>query len=774
MLGRGGFGGRGGAYGVPQAQQIEEVDEDEFEDLQLYPFDEPTTEDVLWMAQLMGIHPIRDKQYLYLAQEALINPPNEEWMIFKDIAGNVIWINEITDDMEPHPPHLQELIENFQRVKQKQTMMNNRGASNDKSNAMKKILGRNLSTTDPVPIETTVPTAQIQPKQQPGRLPPKNQPPPEPQPVAQTQSAPAPSQRKGGGMSLLKALQHAQQQEAAENSTGAPPTKPIDQKKFSSHGHSKAEDSQDEEDSDEVFNRKIGDPSDDEYGEQGLVAEEEEDDEEEDEKDPNQSFEASDDAEEVYHAKDKQTNSKPQSVVHQTISKESKTQPKETSGASKQSKPEEKGVSKTHKEPVKKESDKVSSKKAKPSMNEEIENSKNISKLMAEFQDMQMKMSKIEQENSMLRRKNEEFSSLKAELEKKDIHQSKQTVEVAESNIKDGIAEIKKLLEKSILIQNEKGQLGDRNFEENRSIVVPTIELNRPSDYIRNTLGSHQFALGSHEQSGTEIQRHSVVLNQAPKTLEYDAKWTGIIFREKEFLHSTKLSLQNEKLLLENRKLAIKKHEFEMKKELEQMKLQTNHPLALKIRSNLTQQVDIFRSEHGAWKEKCTRYIMKQKNISLVEKSFQFSRNSGGITDLADKHLEELYEMYRDNLGEQYAPDLEKELGFSANEDGLSLDTHALDIESEQNNLDDVQSRSDKHSHTDMSQRPIQPSWEPTEFNYNLNDIRRSVAGNDFAPSSFTMDRHSDTNRDSIRKYFTNQSQFYSSIRKEVVYFDSG
>jgi hypothetical protein len=767
MLGRGGLGGRGVPYGVPAAQQIEEVDEDEFEDLQLYPFDEPTSEDVLWMAQLMGIHPIRDKQYLYLAQEALINPPNEEWMIFKDIAGNVIWINEITDDMEPHPPHLQELMENFQRVKQKQTMMSNRSTSNDKSNAMKKILGRNLSSTDPVPIETAVSAPTMQQKQPQGRLPPKNQQPPAPQPVAKTPPPQAEPPKRGGGMSLLKALQHAQQQEAAETSTGAPPTRPPDNKKQVSKPESKAEDSQDEEDSDEVFNRKIGDPSDDEYGEQGLVAEEEQDDEEEVEKDPHESFDASEDAEEVFQAKTKAVeNRKPAPPSNNSKNEPAKLQ-RGASEATKSSKVESK-PSKNMKDSTKKETEKANTNKTKNSQVDDIENSNMISKLMQEFQEMQMKMSKIEQENSMLRQKNDEISSLKAELGRKDLQQSKVFQEHSESNIKDGIAEIKKLLEKSILIQNEKGQLADRNFEENRSIIVPTIDLNRPSDYIRNTLGAHQFSLGSHEQSGAEIQRQSHLVNQTSKTLEYDAKWTGIILREKEFLHTSKLSLQNEKLLLENRKLAIKKHEFEMKRELEQMKLQYNHPLALKIRSNLTQQVDIFRSEHGAWKEKCSRYLMKQKNISLLEKSFQFSRASGGITELADKHLEELYEMYRDNLGEQYPPDVEKELGFSANDDGLSLDTHALDIESEQNNLDDVQSRSDKHSHTDMSQRPIQPNWEPTEFTYNLNDIRRSMGGTDLGPSTYNMDRLGDSNRDSIRKYFTNQSQFYSSIRKEV------
>lgn len=98
------------------------------------------------MAQLIGIHPARDEQYLYLAKEALINPPSDEWMIFKDIAGNVIWINDITEEMEPHPPHLRELIDNFLRVKKKAEAMNSRNASNDKSNALKKILGRNLST----------------------------------------------------------------------------------------------------------------------------------------------------------------------------------------------------------------------------------------------------------------------------------------------------------------------------------------------------------------------------------------------------------------------------------------------------------------------------------------------------------------------------------------------------------------------------------------------------------------------------------------------------
>lgn len=182
-------------YGVPD---IAEVDEEGYEDLQLYPFDEPTEEDVLWMCQLMGIHPIRDKAFMYLANEALLNPPSEEWMIFKDIAGNVIWINEITEDMEPHPPHLKELIDNFQRVKKKSAMMESRAGSNDKSNAMKKILGRNLTMdVDAVAEEPS--------KRQQENSRPKGK---------EMGGGGQNAAKKGGGMNLLKAIQFSQEQEA--------------------------------------------------------------------------------------------------------------------------------------------------------------------------------------------------------------------------------------------------------------------------------------------------------------------------------------------------------------------------------------------------------------------------------------------------------------------------------------------------------------------------------------------------------------------------------
>ena len=750
-------------YGVPQGQQIAEVDEDEFEDLQLYPFDEPTTEDVLWMAQLIGIHPIRDKQYLYLAQEALINPPNDEWMIFKDIAGNVIWINDITEEMEPHPPHLTDLIENFQRVKQKQNAMNTRGPSNDKSNAMKKILGRNLSSSDAPPTETPL-TSSVWDKKQ-SRLPQRTQPPPHPaKPIEQPKpTQPPASKGRGGGMSLLKALQHSQQ--------------PAPEPEHESESKPESEKSENDE-SEAMFNRGGDDSSDiDDYDndEKGIVVNEDyiEDGDglrEDSSVDQDESSEHNAVAEEVFSQQKGGKN------TNKPVSQQEK--PKQQRPATAKTDIPERRASKNDSktQPSKNQHKKNTSytgsgnetKKQKPKEHaDDTESKQMLSKLMADFQDMQMKMSRIEEENSELRKKNNETSLLKKEIEVRDSVNLRHTTEPLDTNIKDGIAEIKKLLEKSILIQNDKGLFSDKNLEENKSVIMPMVDMSRPSEYMRAAFGGQNMGTTSQEQSSSDLCRHTTSMANQQRSSEFDSKWATIIMREKDALSTMRLVLHHAKLSLESRKLSIKRHEFEMKKELDTLKLAPGHPLAMKIRSNLTEQLNTFKSECTAWQGKCQKLVVKQKNLSLLEKSYQFTRNNGVLERESDKHLEELFELYHESGAEEFREDAERELGCPIDGDGLSLDTHQADFESEQHHHDMSNCKSEKQSHAEFIQKATASNYEPSEFNYNSADIRQSLVDTRYQ-------RSTDTGRNSIRQYFSNQHKFYDSMRREVVDVDIG
>ena len=744
MHGRGRPGPSGPGYGVPYNQQIPEEEEDEYEDLQLFPFDEPTTEDVLWMAQLIGIHPLRDKEFLYLAREALVNPPTDEWMIFKDIAGNVIWINDVTEEMEPHPPHLHELAENFERVKKKAASMNTRNSSNDRSNAMKKILGRNLVAEDSVALPE--PLAKVTAKPQPAALPkPGSKPisPPTPEPPAKPQpSAPASSgPRRGGGLSLLKALQHSQQTELQQE-----PEKPADK-------------------DDSVFDRKLGA---DEEDEDELEDPEEDDDEEEDNHEKGMLMGENDDEslsdgqagisreeseDEVYAKPASQVEMKTQNNLN-SIKKPDNLKP-QTQKMTKEA-------------PIKKDSEKKNKREKDSSLDKELENSRLLSKLMSDFQDMQSKMSQIQEENRDLKKKNEEINKIKDDFAKNNSMRASEKPEEDQSNIKTGIAEIKKLLEKSILIQNDKTSASnDHRFEENRSTVMAGTEV-RYTEASRNNGGSsHMDQLNA--DLGTTQNRLSQRFSEA------ETKWAGIINREKENVHLSKLSLQNEKIILENRKLSIKKHEFEMRKELEQMRLEKGHPLSSKIKENLLQQLNIFRNEFSGWKDKCVRLAMQQRNLNLLEKSFNFSKSSGPLSEACDKHLEELYGIYRDSYSEDHQIEMEKELGVQIHDDGFSLDSHPVDFESEHQGFDDNQSKSDKAaSNRDFMTRIPTMQNEPPEFNYNIEDIRKSVlAGANPGLSSFGFERP-DPHKDNIRKYFANQSRFYSLMRKEVLSVEQG
>ena len=79
-------------------------------------------------------------------QAGLLSPLPRGWLLVKDEDGKIWWVNQDLNEVSEDPPNLDELIDNFQRAKNKSRMMEKRG-EDEKKNARKKIL-RNIPDPD--------------------------------------------------------------------------------------------------------------------------------------------------------------------------------------------------------------------------------------------------------------------------------------------------------------------------------------------------------------------------------------------------------------------------------------------------------------------------------------------------------------------------------------------------------------------------------------------------------------------------------------------------
>jgi hypothetical protein len=383
---------------------------------------------------------------------------------------------------------------------------------------------------------------------------------------------------------------------------------------------------------------------------------------------------------------------------------------------------------------------------------QEMKNSKLLSKLMTDMELMQSKLSQMEQENKSLK--------TKAEMQSKDRSKEVQInpqnhQQESDLSIKNEIADIKKLLEKSILIQNDKPHFSQerQHTEDSRS---------QHHTEVASKM-NHTFAQEPNMQG---YGLASAVMN------EYELKWMNILGKEGDKLNLTKLGLQNDRLTLERRKLSIKTHEFEMRKELEDMRLERGHSLSNKIKENLLHQQQVFRDEYASLKERSARYLMKQKNLNVLEKSYLFARKNGGLNEAANQHLDELYIIYMESGEDEAGHPLDRELG--PNDEGLSFDSHPTSNLEMDNMRDDNDSHSksefkmssfkeSNHRIQHLNHQPRHLPTEPSDYNYSLEDIRRTI-GSGYKPS-YEQD---DLSRDSLKRYFTNQDRFYDTMKQQV------
>lgn len=400
------------------------------------------------------------------------------------------------------------------------------------------------------------------------------------------------------------------------------------------------------------------------------------------------------------------------------------------------------------------EGEKEKEKKERQSV-QEMNNSKLLSKLMNDMELMQSKLSLMEQENK----------SLKAKADQQSKDRSKEATNTGSGNPKDSdlsikneIADIKKLLEKSILIQNDKPHFNQERLHTEDSRSQHHTEVASKMN--------HTFAQETNMQG---YGLASAVMN------EYELKWMNILGKEGEKLGLMKLGLQNDRLILERRKLSIKTHEFEMRKELEDMKLDRGHSLSNKIKENLVHQQHIFKEEYASLKDRSAKYVMKQKNLNILEKSYLFSRKNGGLSEAANQHLDELYIIYMESGEFEAGHGMDRDL--AGGDEGLSFDSHPTShLE-----MDNLRDETDSHSKSEykmssfkesnhrmphLNPQPRHLPPEPADYNYSLEDIRRSIGGA-YKP----VYEQDDLSRDSLKRYFTNQDRFYDSMKQQVPSF---
>jgi len=143
-------------------------------------------------------------------------------------------------------------------------------------------------------------------------------------------------------------------------------------------------------------------------------------------------------------------------------------------------------------------------------------------------------------------------------------------------------------------------------------------------------------------------------------------KWLNTIVKEKQQISQQKLVLRNQKEKLERKKYMLKSHELEMASELQKMRVNRDHPLAIKIKKTLIGQLSSFKDDLNQWKLSATEIQIKQKNLEVIENTLASTNTLASLDGNSDKHLEEMYRTYllvgkenRTNLFDLSASNLE-------------------------------------------------------------------------------------------------------------------
>ena len=75
---------------------------------------EPTNEDILRYAEFLGIDPIQDSEYIYLAKEGIMMPLPPPWQRFTDERQQqLLYVNCQNEDISYVHPNAEEVKKHF-------------------------------------------------------------------------------------------------------------------------------------------------------------------------------------------------------------------------------------------------------------------------------------------------------------------------------------------------------------------------------------------------------------------------------------------------------------------------------------------------------------------------------------------------------------------------------------------------------------------------------------------------------------------------------------
>ena len=364
---------------------------------------------------------------------------------------------------------------------------------------------------------------------------------------------------------------------------------------------------------------------------------------------------------------------------------------------------------------------------------QQMVNSSVLEKMLSDIQNMQLKMSTIEEDNNMLKRKNIELVNEQKSIKQKaesEMRSAKQEIEhrikekeskleemvkeelarkgksddgEANLNIQKDIRGIKELLQQSLMkntINQASGQTNTSpsNAQPNPSDIqssLPVVDSQlMPNSHAQlGGTGQHNHSFGLIQESspgpmGENKQNQSTLPNnqnfmmsslgspffgsnvrppmpsqvkQPPNPSGFPSskasaslpsghpaittvqKWLEVIFAQKELLKKVKSELSRKKGLLKNKKLSIMTFEMEMNSEMGSLELDKGHPLVGKIKKNLQQQVANYNSEERYYQEELVSFKMRRKNLAMLESTLNYLQTLGPLGPDQDKHLEDIY-----------------------------------------------------------------------------------------------------------------------------------